>query len=161
MTSPFPTVLEPATDHLLLIVVGAHLRAEARHRPLGYRLRDAVLGWLDGQDAADIPVRLQPLVLTDLWYLNHDDLHGQPVIAIGEPEVNAASAYLGARLPAAFVIEDALRVQLDPEFIDLRACMWGAPASPGSHAPCSTAAAVDAFMERYLDEFLRAAHESI
>ena len=29
-------------DHMLLIVVGAHLQAELSDRPLGYRLRQAV-----------------------------------------------------------------------------------------------------------------------
>jgi hypothetical protein len=53
-------------------------------------------------------------------------------------------------LPTAFVIENTLRVHLDPEMIQLQACAWGVSAS-------ATASAVDLFVERYLDQFLRAA----
>jgi len=48
------------------------------------------------------------------------------------------------------VIEGTLRVHLDPEFIDMQACMWGV--SNGA-----TASAVDVFAERHMDAFLREA----
>lgn len=133
----------------LLIVVGAHLEAEAHDRPLAYRLRECILKWreasgCDGDGAI-------PVVCCDLWYLNAGDLMLSPAIAIGDPEHNAASAYLASRMPTSLVVEDSLRVHVDPEYVDLRACLWGID-------PPATAAGVDLFIERYLDSFLRSVH---
>src|SRR5688572_24511798 len=93
---------EPRTDQLLLIVVGAHLRAELHDRPLTDRLLQAI--------RARGPARLRPVVCTDVWYLNAPELHARPVIAVGDPSVNAATAYLSNRLPTALLIEDSLRI---------------------------------------------------
>lgn len=134
--------------HRLLIVVGAHLLAEVSDRPLAYRLRESVLHWLDEHAEEDLPA-IDPIVCTDVWYLNNDELLREPAIALGRPGVNAASAMLSNRLPTAFLIDDTLQVQLDQEFIDQRACLWGADVQ-------STASAVDLFVERYLDAYLRA-----
>lgn len=138
---------------MLLIVTGAHLRAEREDRPLAYRLRDAIVDWQHAQrsDGA-MPVRRDVQVCSDLWYLNNAELHSLPVVAIGEPGVNAASAYFANRLPEALIIDQTLRVQLDQELIDLKVCIWGVDSA-------ATASGVDVFMNRYLDEFLRAAHE--
>lgn len=131
---------------LVLIVVGADLRAEMSDRPLAYRLREAVLRWRDGveDDAAAI---IQPVVCTDLWYVNNAALMQRPTLSVGDPSMNAATAYLATKIPVAFVIQETLKVHLDPEWIDLRACLWGVNVS-------ATAAAVDLFAERYLDAFL-------
>ncbi len=137
------------TDRLLLIVVGAHLRAEQADRPLGYRLRDSVLRWQAGHPEAK---PLRPVLCTDLWYLNAQDLMAQPTISVGAPELNAVSAMFANRLPTALVVDQSLQVQLDPEFVTLRACVWGV----NSHA---TASSVDIFETRYLDTFLRNAHD--
>jgi hypothetical protein len=138
-------------NSLLLIVVGSHLHAELHDRPMAYRLREGILRVQDRCEAAgELDVRLVPLVCTDVWYLNSADLQARPAIAIGDPGVNAASAYLSTRLPTAFVIEKTLRVHADTETIDLRACLWGV-------TPAATASAVDLFVERYLNEFIRAA----
>lgn len=151
----------PDARRLLPIVIGAHLRAELADRPLGYRLREEILRWQQkaivsqakrpagGPAAATEP--LVPVVCTDLWYLNTPDLMTRPTICIGEPQVNAASAYFANRLPTALVIDETLRVHLDPEFIDLQACVWGA-------SDAATASGVDLFEKRYLAPFLRAAH---
>ena len=40
-------------------------------------------------------------------------------------------------------------IQMDPEFVDLRACLWGMDHD-------MTAASIDVFEERYLDGFMRA-----
>jgi hypothetical protein len=140
----------PDLEDLLLIVVGAGIRAELTHRMLGYRLREQILRWQDerpGQDA------LLPIVCTDLWYLNEPGALARPAVAIGDPETNAATAYLANRLPTAFVIDATLRIQLDLEFIDLHGCLWGV-----SHA--ASASAVDVFIERHLGRFLEAVHDS-
>lgn len=133
---------------LLLLVVGAHLEAELSDRPLAYRLRDHILAW---QEAAEEACDLLPVVCTDLWYLNNDELRRRPAIAIGRPEVNAATAYLAGRLPTAFVAEERFRIQLDPELLDLDVCIWGA-------APRDTSASLDLFVDRYLHEYLKTAH---
>jgi hypothetical protein len=142
----------PNADEWLLIVVGTHPEAERSHRPLAYRLRERVLRWIDQQREGEIDRPRSPLVLSDVWYLNARELQSTPTIAIGEAGVNAATAYFAHRLPTAFVIDGAFRVQLDPEFIDPKACIWGA-------SPAATASGIDLFVERYLDDFLRAAHD--
>jgi hypothetical protein len=138
--------LDPAG--LLLIVVGAHLRAELDDRPLGYRLRDRILRWQQANPGAR---PLDPVVCTDLWYLNTEALMLRPTIAVGRPEHNAVSAWFANRLPAALVIDDSLQVQLDPEFATLQACVWGVDGP-------ATAAGIQLFEERYLKPFLRSAH---
>ncbi len=135
-------------DRLLLIVVGAHLSAERTDRPLGYRLRDTIALW---QEANTDSAGLMPLVCTDLWYLNASELMVRPTISVGRPDLNAVSAYFANRLPTALVVDDSLQVQLDPEFANLQACVWGVDES-------ATASGVDLFERRYLDPFLRSAH---
>jgi len=138
------------TSQLLLIVVGAHLRAEVADRPLAYRLRERILRWLDerrpaapSEDWSDPEV----VVCSDIWYLNNDDLRSQPTISIGGPGVNALGAYLSDRLETAFVIENVLAVQVDLDFVDPVASCWGV-------TNAATVNAIDAFCERYLDGFL-------
>ncbi|MGA0873215.1 MAG: hypothetical protein ACO3SJ_10095, partial [Phycisphaerales bacterium] len=75
-------------------------------------------------------------------------------IVIGEPGVNAAAAHHAVRLPQMLVLEDALRIHLDPEYPKLRACFWGA----GSQR---TEQAARIFADRYLDGFLDASLASV
>jgi hypothetical protein len=135
-------------QRLLLIVVGAHLRGELEDRPLANHLRERILGWRP--EALEVEP-LVPVLCTDLWYLNAQALMVRPTISIGRPEVNAASAYFASRLPTAFVIDETLQVQLDLEYVNLQACVWGV-----SHG--ATATGVDLFADRYLEPFLRSAH---
>ena len=147
--SDFDVLLEP--DSLLLIVVGAHLRAELFDRPTAYSLQHAAASWIGRSAPPDAPA-LVPLVCTDIWCLNQPELRGRPTIALGGPEVNALSAMLAARLPSVFSIRDKYAVHLDLTFGDLVALCWGADGS-------ATASGVEAFRERYLVGFLRAALE--
>jgi len=71
-------------------------------------------------------------------------------VSIGAPGVNALSAYLGDKLPSAFVVDDHFMVQMDLDLNDLVACCWGV-------STVATAHAVEAFIERYLDAFMDAA----
>jgi len=158
--APLPMGM-PSGDALVLIVTGATIAAEMRDRPLAYRLREKMLAWVDREaaeaakrlasagtsDNAERP-RLQPVVCSDLWYLNARELSGRPAVAIGEPTCNAATALISNRLPTVFVIEGSLRVHADVEFIDLRAALWAVSAA-------ATASAIDLFAERYLDGFMR------
>jgi hypothetical protein len=141
----------PRGEQLILVVVGSSIAAELSDRPAAHRLRDALARDVQaGQPPGSCS--LQPVVCTDLWYLNDPGLHEQPVIAIGEPARNAATAMLCARLPTAMVIEGSFRIHLDPEFVEERpaAAVWGATST-------ATSAAIDAFVERYLPAFLTAA----
>lgn len=123
------------------IVVGAHLRAEVHDRPSAARLRDALAGVVRGLD---------PVVVTDLWYLNSDELRAQPTISVGAPGVNALTAHLADRVPSAYVSDDVLMVQLDVGLAELTACCWGVD-------PRATSAAVDVFCDRYLARWADAA----
>lgn len=138
-----------STDELILIVVGAHLRAEVGDRPLAYLLRRRMLEWLK-EDDGDGQYGGRVVVCSDVWYLNREELRSRPAISVGGPGVNAFSAFLADKLPSAFSIEGVLLVQLDLDFEDRLACVWGM-----DHA--STVSAVDAFIERYLDDFMAAA----
>ncbi len=134
--------IEP--DRLILVVVGAHLRAELHDRHHAGVLRD----WIADRLLAGAPDRV-PVLCTDLWYLNDNRLVHCPTISVGGPSVNALSAHLVERLPKVFVIDDLLSLQLDLDGGDQRACVWGRDAS-------ATASAIAAFEERYLDAFLDA-----
>jgi hypothetical protein len=144
-TPPNPAP-EPAC--LLMIVVGAHLRAEVADRPLAYRLLEAMHQWI-GQHLALMDVPLAPVVCSDIWYMNHEELQRRPTISLGGPGVNALSAYWTQKLSPAVVRDDQLLIQLDPEFVDLRVCLWGM-----NHQ--RTIEALDYFLEHYLDSYLRA-----
>lgn len=149
VTAP-SAVHELDPEALLLIVVGAHWRAEVSHRPLAYRLCETIRNRLKQTNGSRAAGDLSPIVCSDLWYLNDQQLAQRPIIALGDPALNAATAYLSTRLPTAFVLEQTLRVHLDPDFIEAQACIWGADES-------ATVAGIDVFVERYLDEFLREA----
>ena len=75
-------------------------------------------------------------------------LRTRPTIAIGAPEVNAATAYLASRVPTRFAMEGSYRIQLDPEYIERRVCLWGTTTR-------TTTEALDQFIQRYLDDFLQ------
>lgn len=138
-------------DSLLLVVVGAHLKAEVADRPLAHSLQNRIGAWQRSAGCEHGQGGLRTLICTDLWYLNDSDLLTRPAIIVGEPAVNAAAAYFANRLPTALVVDETYEVQLDVELIDLHVCLWGV-----NHE--ATAAAVEAFAGRYLDAFLRAAH---
>lgn len=142
--------MEIHTDRLILIITGAHLRAEVTDRPIAYGLRKRMTDWLEARGQPESPDQPRVLVCSDVWYLNNDPLRSRPTVSIGGPGVNALSAYLADKLPSAFAVEDVLLVQADPEFTDVLACCWGRDQQ-------ATAAAVEAFCDRYLDAFMGAA----
>ncbi len=109
-------------DQVIPIVVGSHLRAEVGDRPRAEKMKAAIQKWKAAQEINESP---HPLVCTDLWYLNQTELRVQPTICIGDPEVNAATAALSVDIPTALLVDDAYRIQLDPEYIDIKTCLWG------------------------------------
>lgn len=143
-----PSTSETETaPHRLMVVVGANLRAESADRPLAYRLIREIEAWIERHRAV-LSVEIQPEVCTDLWYLHHDALRRLPTVCLGGPRVNLLSAYLARHLVEADRDAEVL-LQIDPDFTDLQACLWGA-----DHA--LTAHGLDLFVERYLDGYLRA-----
>ena len=141
-----PTSLD--SSDLLLIVVGAHLRAEVADRPLAYGLRQRICDWFDGHGGA-LNVDVTPAVCCDIWYLNQAELQRRPVISLGGPGVNALSAHFAQKLTPALVRDDAFVIQLDPEFVDLNVCVWGM-----NHE--LTVESLALFERRYLDAYLDA-----
>jgi hypothetical protein len=136
---------EPPAEGTILVVTGSNLKAERLDRPLAYRVREAIDAAGD-QDAGRLGV-----VLSDIWYLNNEELHERPVISVGGPGVNALSQYLWRRLPTALFVEGVLMIQMDVAFQDMRASVWGM-----DHA--TTIEAVQTFLTKdYLARFLRAA----
>ena len=149
MAEPSPTSPSPAEiSQSLLIVVGAHLRAEQADRPLAYQLQAEITDWLD-KNQPILGTTFTPLVCCDVLYVNHTPMHRRPTICIGGPGVNALSAYFNSRLRPVMVREDQMVIQLDPEFIDLRVCLWGM-----NHE--LTRDALNFFERKYLTDFLRA-----
>jgi hypothetical protein len=110
-------------QRLIWIVTGVQLNAELGDRPLAYRVEQAVrtrLAALLGQvPEGELPA-LSPVVVSDVYFLNREDVEGQPLISIGGPGVNAVSGLLAEKLPAAVAIENTLVVQMDVEMDDLR-----------------------------------------
>lgn len=137
-------------ERLLLVVVGAHLRAEVADRPLADRMVRQIRAWQQ-QELDDLDEPLLPLVCTDMWYLNEHALLERPAIVIGEPRVNAASAFYATRLPQTLVVDDAWEIRMDPECIDPRVTLWG-------EGPIQTEKAADEFARRLLDRYLRSIH---
>jgi hypothetical protein len=137
-------------DRTLLIVTGAHLEAETHDRPVAYTLRDRMLAGLSERGQA----KGQVIVCSDLWYLNNEALRHRPTVSVGAPALNALTAFLGDKLPSVFTVDGVLVVQADLEMLDLVVCCWGR-----DHA--STEAAVKAFGERYLDQYLDAVAASL
>ncbi|QDU71792.1 hypothetical protein [Mucisphaera calidilacus] len=134
---------------VVLIVVGAHLRAEEGDRPLAYQLMSEVERWVESHsDRLETPLR--PMVCTDALYLNDEVLHERATISVGGPGVNALSAYFAQQMEGEAALRpDQVIIQMDPDFADLRVAIWGV-----NHA--TTEQGVDLFIETYLDGFLRA-----
>ena len=144
------TPLEESIDDKIFIVVGAHLRAEVGDRPLAYELRDHIDHWKrEHADVLTDPV--EAVVLSDVWYLNQEDLQRRPTISVGGPGVNALSAFFAQQLPEdSDDDEQQVVIQIDPDFTDLRVCIWGTDHD-------LTRQGVELFAQQYLEGFLRAA----
>jgi len=131
-------------NQVMPIVVGANLSAELFDRRRAIFLQQAITAWAHEQEIDEAP---WPLVCSDLWYLNDTELCVQPTICIGNPDVNAATAALSSKLETVHLEDDLFRIQLDPEFIDLRCCIWGVD-------DAGTQAGMDTFVCGYLPHFL-------
>ena len=140
------------TDRLIAIVTGIQLKAELGDRPLAYRVEQAVREHLatalPRTDPAGPPL-LAPAVVSDVFYLNNDEIQRRPTISIGGPGMNAVSAMLVNELPTAVAIENTLVIQMDLEMKDPRCAVWGM-----NHL--DTVRAIETFIAKgYLDTFLK------
>jgi hypothetical protein len=140
------------TDRLIAIVTGIQLKAELGDRPLAYRVEQAVrehlADALPRTDPAE-PPRLAPAVVSDVFYLNNDEIQTRPTISVGGPGMNAVSAMLVNELPTAVAIENTLVIQMDLEMNDPRCAVWGM-----NHL--DTVRAIETFLAKgYLDTFLK------
>jgi hypothetical protein len=136
---------EEDVGHLMFVVVGATLRAEAMDRPLAYRLLDQVSERLRNR-----PDTLECLVISDIWYLNSEPLQKRPAISLGGPGVNHLSGYLYRKLETVLSVDNVLLIQISMGEPAPRCCVWGMDHD-------STVEALDTFVQKgYLDRFLEA-----
>ena len=129
-------------------MVGSHLRAETADRPLAYRLRQQIGTWLD-EHSGLLNLPIEAVVYSDIWYLNKLSLQANPTVCLGGPGVNALASYFAQRLPEPAAHQQQVVIQIDPEFTDLRVCIWGT-----NHE--LTVRGLDLFMEQYLECYLKA-----
>jgi hypothetical protein len=139
---------ELGPDPVVLIVVGARLRAEQADRPLAQKLQKRIRRWLARHEET-LHTHIEPIVCSDVWYLNSDELQARPTISIGGPGVNALAAYFAQDLEDEPEDQNQVLIQIDPEFTDLRVSIWGM-----NHA--LTSKGLDVFSREYLDGYLRA-----
>ncbi|WP_428386349.1 hypothetical protein [Mucisphaera sp.] len=136
-------------SRVVLIVVGAHLRAEEADRTLAYQLMSAVETWVE-EHQEYLEEDLRAMVCTDALYLNDESLHHRATISVGGPGVNALSAYFAQQMEGDSDLRpDQVIIQMDPDFADLRVAIWGV-----NHE--TTDQGVGLFIRDYLDGFLRA-----
>jgi len=123
------------------VVVGAHIEAELGDRATAQWLADQLTDELCQREPG-----LRAVVCTDLWYLNDERLHTRPAVTVGEPELNAYTAFLADKLPDVYSVKDVLIVQLDLHGVDLVAACWGRDS-------IATRQAAQVFTERYMTGF--------
>jgi hypothetical protein len=130
---------------LLLIVTGSSLRAEEVDRPLGYYLKQRAEALLAGQELPAGPIEVR--VVADFRWIYDEPLQTLPTISVGGPGVNALAQRWLEEIPVALAVDNRYYVQLDPDFDEPRASVWGMDNA-------TTQIAVSVFVERYLPKFL-------
>jgi hypothetical protein len=134
---------EPAK--LLLIVTGSTLRAEELDRPLAYYLKQRIEESTAADDAPHGPFRA--LVVADFRWIHDEALQPRPTISIGGPGVNALAHRWLEDVPLSLAIDEQYYIQMDPDFEEPRASIWGMDNA-------TTQIAVSVFIERFLPRFL-------
>lgn len=138
-------------SNAVLIVVGSHLRAEERDRPLAYGLKTRIEHWRETH-AQQLGVPLTPIVCSDLWYLSHPELQKRPTVCLGGPAVNSLAALnvnTSEAEPDPAPQEPKVTIMIDPDFTHLRVGIWGTDTA-------LTEKGIQLFTDRYLDGYLRA-----
>jgi hypothetical protein len=101
----------------VLIVVGHGILAEEEDRPLAYELKQAVSARTGGGEGR------AAVVVTDVWFLNHELADFFPAIAVGGPGANELTAEIYKELPVAVTRDQHVFVQMAAE--GKRAALWG------------------------------------
>ena len=115
-------------NRLIFIVVGVQLPAELGDRPLAYRIAEHVQRMIDekiGKSPEGQLPRLAPAVISDVYYLNNENIQHRPAISVGGPGVNGLSGQLVNELPTIIAIENTLILQMDLDVEDPRVSVWG------------------------------------
>ncbi len=124
----------------VLIVVGHGILAEEEDRPIAYELKREINRRANGSEGH------AGVVVTDVWFMNHELQEFFPAIAVGGPAVNGLTEDIHETLPIALSRDESVFVQVDDD--SRRAALWGTDR-------VSTRAAVDAFVgEGWLERFL-------
>ena len=123
----------------LLIVAGSSLRAEEVDRPLAYYLKQEI----EAKNPDFGPV----LVISDLRWLQDDDLQALPTISVGGPAVNAVAYHWLEDLPVSLAVDERYYIQMDPDLDEARVSLWGMDNA-------TTQIAASAFVRRFLPRFL-------
>jgi hypothetical protein len=128
---------------LLLIVTGSILRAEELDRPLAYYLQQQV-------DLASkrLDLALESRVVSDLRWMNDEQMQALPTISVGGPGVNELARLWLEDVPFSLAVDEKYWVQMDPDFADLRVSIWGMDNA-------LTQIAVSVFVDRLLRGFLQ------
>jgi len=132
-------------DETMPIVVGMQPYAELWHRPLAYRVRDRIEDWQETYCDERVIV---PVVLSDVWVLNHRAYETRPAISVGGPRHNALTAFLTEHLPVVAAEDERFLLQMDHESVVARCCLWGGD-------PTQTQRAVDLFLSDYIDDWMQ------
>jgi hypothetical protein len=131
---------------LLLIVVGSTLRAEEVDRPLAYFLKQRVEQYLDEHVPESGPIRVR--VVADFRWIHDEPLQRLPTISVGGPGVNALAHRWLEDVPVSLAVDERYYVQMDPDFDEPRASIWG---MDNATTQIAVSVFVDRFMARFLD----------
>jgi hypothetical protein len=127
---------------LLLIVTGSTFRAEELDRPLAYYLQQQV-----DHVSKRLDLALESRVVSDLRWLNSEEIQALPTISVGGPGVNELARLWFEDVPFSLAVDEKYWVQMDPDFADLRVSIWGMDNA-------LTQIAVSVFVDRLLRGFL-------
>ncbi len=124
----------------VLVVVGHGILPEEEDRQIAYDLKRAINARSGGSEGH------AAVVVTDVWFMNHELSEFFPAIAIGGPGVNAFTAQIYEDLPVAFTKDQQVFIQMESD--GKRAAVWGMDQG-------ATRTAVDAFVnDGWLEKFL-------
>jgi hypothetical protein len=133
---------DDSQPRLLMIVTGSVLRAEELDRPLAYYLQQQI-----ELASKRLDLALESRVVSDLRWLNDEQMQGFPTISVGGPGVNELARIWFEEVPFSLAVDEKYWVQMDPDFADLRASIWGMDNA-------LTQIAVSVFVDRLLKGFL-------
>jgi hypothetical protein len=133
---------DDSQPRLLMIVTGSVLRAEELDRPLAYYLQQQI-----NLASKRLDLALESRVVSDLRWLNDEQMQALPTISVGGPGVNELARIWFEEVPFSLAVDEKYWVQMDPDLADLRVSIWGMDNA-------LTQIAVSVFVDRLLKGFL-------